>query len=513
MKRCLVAVVTACVAILSLQAQVINWAVLPGEYTKIEPCWGDMYLVHKGNDLGVINGDGKIIVSPEATRITGFYGGYALVLQSDNGQERIVGILSTDGSYSKVDGTYYTIPYQEFFSEGLLTVTNAKGKAGYMNVNGAIVKDFKVSFVSPFSEGYAVVGENEEYTIVDKRFNALSIQLGTVSQVYGGSNVYNGIAVIWDGNGRFYNFDVNKRTCKKISEPSSLDYDYMYCFSCITKRPETVPYDQPNRSPLTLAVAERGNRYGYVNNEKVVLPYQFEQAESFYGNYAIVKSEGRYALLSLHNTGGTFGAKADSDIKYRKSSDKNLTHKFNVFLPESWTGKDVSIKLKDENGMPVSIANNRGSCEFKSDGATGTKRYTVEIDADGLKLWNGEIAYNYQIEKEPETVIDGGGGSGTGLAKLSVSLKAANTQADKNNHCCIKATISNSNATPVTTKVQWSGSSLLEGANTTVTVPANGKTVVDIYLNVKKAISGQHVTVTTSAGGSATIEGLQLIPF
>ena len=233
------------------------------------------------NTLGVINGDGSVIVTPEANRITGFYGGLALVLKTDGGQERILGILSTDGSYSKVDGTYFTIPYQEFFSEGLLTVTTPRGQAGYMNGNGVIVKNFNVSFISPFSEGYAVVGENEDYSIIDKRFNTLSIQLGTVSQVYGGSNVYKGVAVVWDGNGKFYNFDVNRGTSKKISEPNSLDYDYMYCFSSITKRPEKVPYENPQRSSVSLTVAEKGGKYGYVSNGKPILPYQFEDAEDF----------------------------------------------------------------------------------------------------------------------------------------------------------------------------------------------------------------------------------------
>ncbi len=507
MKRTLLLTVIVCTA-MQMFAQLITWAVKPGVYTKIEPCWGDMYFAYKGNTIGVINGDGSVIVAPEANRITGFYGGLALVLKSDGGQERILGILSTDGSYSKVDGTYFTIPYQEFFSEGLLTVTTPRGQAGYMNGNGVIVKNFNVSFISPFSEGYAVVGENEDYSIIDKRFNTLSIQLGTVSQVYGGSNVYKGVAVVWDGNGKFYNFDVNRGTSKKISEPSSLDYDYMYCFSSITKRPERITYEDPQRSSRSLSVTEKGGKYGYVSNGKTILPYQFEQAEDFYGNYAIVKAKGKYALLSLHNVNDTFDAKANSNIKYRKSSGKDLVHKFGITLPTLWNDDNVTVRLKDNDGTLVNISNNGNSYEFKANGGNGTKKYNVEIDGDGMLLWQGEIAYNYTIEADP-VIIDGP----HGFKPLEVSLKAANTQADKNNRCYVKATISNPNPEAITATVSMTGSNLLESVSQRVTIPAYGSKDVSTYFTVKKATSGQKVIVSTTAGGTATLDGLQLIPF
>lgn len=510
MKRffCLIAI-TVIVAV-TVSAQIITWAVKPGLYSKIEPCWEDLYFVYNGNNVGVIYGDGREIVTPNASRITGFYGGLALVLNSDGGKERVLGILSTDGSYSRIDGIYYTIPYQEFFSEGLLTVINSKNQACYMNTNGVVVKSFNVSFISPFSEGYAVVGEGKDYSIIDKRFNTLTIQLGTVSQVYGGSNIYKGVAVVWDGNGRFYNFDVNRGICTK-SKPIPIDYDYMYCFSSITGRSDIVPYTQPMRSSQTLPVSEQGNKYGYMNTKNTILPCQFEQAENFYGDYAIVKAKGGYGILSLHNTTESFDAKVSSDVNYRKSASKELSHKFEIHVPSLWKSDDLIIRVKDENGVLMKINNNNSNYyEFKSDGAIGTKKFSVEINADDLCLWNGEITYNYTVEAEPKQMDDG-----TRLKPLTVSLQTTNNmKADRNNRCCLKATISNPNSTPITTKVMWSGSHMLIDSNTTVTIRANDKTVVDIYLKVSKAgTTKQSVTVSTNAGGSATLNGLQPIPF
>lgn len=493
-------------AVAQTHAQLINWSVKPGVYTKIEPCWGDMYFAFKGNTIGVINGDGSVIVTPEANRITGFYEGLALVLKSDGGQERILGILSTDGSYSKVDGTYFTIPYQEFFSEGLLTVTTPRGGTGYMNGNGVVVRNFNESFISPFSEGFAVVGENEDFSIIDKRFNKLSIQLGTVSQVYGGSNVYKGVSVVWDGNGKFYSFDVNRGTSSKIPKPSSLNYDYMYCFSTITNRPENVPYDDPQRSSISLSVTEKNGKHGYVTNGKTILPYQFEQAEDFHGKYAIAKIQGKYGLLSLHNANDTFDAKANSDIKYKKNSGKGLVHKFGITLPTLWNDYNVTVKLKDDEGSFVNISNYGNSYEFKANGGNGTKKYNVEIHGEGMLLWKGEIAYNYTIEADP-VIIEGP------YKPFTVSLKATNTQADKNNRCYVKATVSNPNSEAITATVTMTGSNLLEAVSQRITIPAYGSKDVSTYFTVKKATSGQKVTVSTTAGGTATLDGLQLIPF
>lgn len=504
-----------CAAIISLQAQVITWAVKPGVYSKIEPCWGDMYFVYNGNNIGVINGDGSEVVTPNASRVTGFYGGHALVLKSDGGKERVMGILSTDGTYLKIDGTYYTIPYQEFFSEGLLTITDSRGQAGYMNENGVVVKSFKVSFISPFSEGYAVVGENEEYTLVDRRFNTLSIQLGSVSQVYGGSNVYNGVAIIWDGNGKFYNYDVNRGICKRISEPKSLEYDYMYCFSIITKRSESVPYEQPIRSSKALTVIEKGNKFGYANEGKNILPCQFEQAESFYGNYAIVRLDGKCGIISLHKSEECFNAVAtNSQIKYKKNENKDISHNFRIAVPSKWNTDKINVIIKDDNGIHKDVVKKNGNFEFLGNGAIGNKKFSVEVESEGLILWTGELTYNYEQKKDdpilPPPPVDGA----KRVRDFAVTLKLNNDQADKNNHCNVTATIYNPNSEDISALVTFTGSNLLESISKRITVPAKGTKNVGTYFTVKqRSAKGQNVTVTTSAGGTATLSGLQLIPF
>ncbi len=504
---------------IGLYAQSIGWSVKPGVYDKIEPLSGEMYMIYTHGGIGIINGDGSEVVHPSASRITGFYGGLALVLKSEGGKERILGILSTDGSYSKVSGTYFTIPYQEFFSEGMLTVCNSRGQAGYMNSNGIVVKSFDVSFVSPFSEGFAVVGENEDYRLVDKRFNTISIQLGTVAQLYGGSNVYRGAAILWDGNGKFYNYDVRSGTCRKITEPRSLDYDYMYCFSEITRRPATVPYEKPERGVETISIVSQGGLYGYSAHGKIILPCQFDEAENFYGSYAVAKLKGSYGILkSLQNSQGDFNATATkSDIRYRRSASRNLEHGFSITLPSGlYGGDDITVRLKDDNGNPINITGKGSSYRFLADGGNGKRKYMVEIEDNGLKLWSGTIVYDYAIESEPIVITEESSGKSSLPSRMkpfTISLKLVNDRANKDNRCYVKATINNPNSEAITASVTIKGSNLLESTSQRVSVPAHGSKEVTTFFTVKKASPGQKVTASTTAGGHASLDNLQLIPF
>lgn len=498
----------------SLWAQVVSYSVKPGEYSSIEPCWEDMYYVTKENNVGVIRGDGKVVVEPTASHITGFYEDLALVLKSESGQHRLLGILSPDGSYKKVDGDYYSIPYQEFFSEGLLTVSTPRGNVAFMNPLGVVVKEFNARLLYPFAEGFAVLGEGSDYSLIDKHFNRVSIKLPTNAPIMGGTNVFEGKAVIWADNGKYYSYDLFNGKTKKISAPKSGNLDYLACFADITNRAFDAPYQEPRRGTKSLSASSKNGKFGYMSGEETVIPYQFDQAEDFYDGHAIVKNDGKYALLSYQPERGNFEVIAKNpEIKFRKSSGNRLTHRFDLKLPDNIKKDAVTISLKNEDGYDIDYKYINGSYQFLSDADSESKKYDVAIESDGLKLWEGELEYTYQQDSKPDPVPVPPSTNPQVLSKLSVSLSATRTHANKDNLCSVTATITNPNPTPVKTNVRWSGSSLLVGSGTAVTVPARGKISVVINLKVLKAKSGETVTVTTSAGGSATLRGLQLIPY
>lgn len=517
MKRIILLLSLVIVAVSMMLAQTVSWVIKPGVYSKIEPCWDNMYIVYKGGNVGVIDSDGKVIVAPSASRITGFYAGFALVLKAEGGQERILGILSTDGSYAKVTGNYYTIPAQEFFSEGLLTIVNARGQAGFMNANGVIEKVFEDTFVSPFSEGFATVGEGEDFRIVNRRFNELSIQLGTVSQVYGGSGVYQGIAIIWDGNGKVYDYDVTQGTCvpvkgsrKSLINLNNIQWDYLGCFATITNRSGTVPYESVQRPSVTLSASMENGKYGYTRDGNSIVPFQFEQAEDFYGSLAIVSIRGAYGLLGLKTSDDAFKVVANNPtISYKKDKDKDLSHKFTLSVPDSWNMEDINVRVTNQDGAELPVVQEGTVYEFKADGGKELQIYSVDVNSGNLKLWKGNLSYNYTPITEVIVVDE----VKTNDKPLNLTLKAGNTHADNKDRCYVTATVVNPNPNPVTATVRMSGTDLLTPVSQRITIPAHGSQKVSTYFTVKKAVSAQKVTATTTAGGSATLDGLQLIPY
>lgn len=518
MRRFLYLVMMVCTAF-AVHAQVITWSVKPGTYDKIEPCWNDLYLVYKGSSVGVINGDGREIVQPEASRITGFYGGQALVLRSVGGQERILGILASNGSYTRLDNACYAIPGQELYSEGLLTV-NKSGHSCYMDVNGNIVKEFDDDrFISPFSEGCAVVGEYEDYSLVDKKFRPIAISIDTNSGIGGGTNVYQGKAIVAGLNGKYYVFDVKAGRCMgtvKVGS-SGLEQDYLCCYIGESGRSWEIPYDSPERLSTVSAVKKEKNNdgYGYAGNDKTILPCQLEEAEDFYGNYAIAKNNRGYGLLYLHNSGENFAANAlNKNISYYQNEGRSLVHRFGVTMPTLLAEEPVSVKVRDESGFPVEVTSKGDSYEFSSNGSSGTKNFSVEVDAAGLKLWEGDIAYNYTVRvkevKRDNPIVTN---PDPQIKQLTVKLNMTNTHANKDNRCIVNATVYNPNSRAVTATVTITGSGTLAPVSQKVTIEPRGSKVVSTYFIIKKAVSRQYVNASTNYGGSAALNNLELIPF
>lgn len=503
---------------LCVNAQTVFWAISPGTYESIEEYGKGIYLVSKSNNYGIVNEEGKVVVPVEATRITRFYEGTALVLVSERGKERVAGILTDDGHYTTVSEIYFTIQYQDFFSEGLLSVTTSRGKLAYIDEYGNKVLEFNTNTGTVFTEGYATIGSGNSFSIIDRSGSQIQIKLGVIGNVQGGTNVYKGQAYVWDGNGKFYIMDAQSGVCRGTSKPR-LDLDYLYCFSSVTQRPATVPYDNVKSLPATLNKAKSNinGLYGFADGSDVVIPCQFSNVESFHGKAAIVTIDGRKGLINYSTSENFELSAANSKISYTEGAG-TLKHKAILNVPSMWKSKDISITTRNSSGDLIDSDYNNGNISFSTSELTGEKDYTIEVKADGLTLWSGKVNYTYERKRKPVVapVYDNSGHNDNNVAAtkpLEVKLFMLNTNADKNNHCNVQAEIHNPNNKSVTATVTIVGSNLLESKHTQITVPANGTKTVTTFFTVRKASRGQSVTASTSAGGSVTLNGLQLIPF
>lgn len=496
-------------------AQNISWVVTPGTYDRITTCGANLYEVAKGTRVGVIDNAGREIVPVECKEITGFHEGYALALADEGGQHRLLGILSDSGDYAYVgDERYYTMERQEFVSEGFLTVRDGGGNAGYMNTRGVVEHIFQgAGMAAPFSEGYAAVWIADDYHLFNKRFKEVEILLTTNSELEGGTNVYKGEAVVWAG-GKSYKYNVATGDCRKCKVRDE-DLDYLLCYSELTGRPQKAPLDVFSMpTSLVKPVLENG-KYGYGRNGVSLLSCQLDKASEVYGEVAIVSLGGKTGMLRMLPYDGSFGvATSTPEFEYWKGEAKELKHSFSVTLPAGWQDADLDVRVTNGDGARVAVEGKDGVYTFSTQELTGQVAYQVEIGYEGLKLWDGQFSCNYTSKKRPVPVPDDRRPDPVPVSQypLSVSVQMKNTMADKNGRCYVVATISNPNGKDVSTNVTFSGSELLNKSSYSIKVPAKGSRTVETFFTVKKVAKGQSVTVTSSAGGRASLSNQTLIP-
>ena len=482
-------------SLLTMKAQFVTWAILPGEYDKIEYCADNLFKVTKGGNVDYVNGSGKVI--PElsgADRITGFYEGHALVLKNKNGKERILGVLSAKGQFTPMQVECYAIPGKEFCSEGFIPVKFGTGKVGYVRTDGTFAHDFDKSIkeVDPFSEGYAVVGRGSNSQLVNTNFEPLRFRIDGVTERI--TSVYQGKAIIANSRDKCYELDVKEQKAPPpIHKAPTPEFDYLGCLQERTKRPKTVPYDEVQGEVKS---SKQGGKYGYDDGAMIFIPFQFDEAITLCGRQAIVKYNGKYALLSIHK--GTFDASPAErgEIVYKKSKAKGLSHKFTLRRPNDFDGNNPQVSVKrDGTAIPAKLSD--GQYEFYADAAKGKKYYTVEVSDQGLIIWEGPLAYEYIAKGDyppppPDTIISN--------IDLTISLSVTQN-ADKNNKCYVTATVYNPRNEAVTTTVTITGTNGFNDVSQTITIPAKSSENVTSYFMVKKDVKNASVRATESATG------------
>lgn len=504
---------------MTISAQSVSWVVKPGMYDAITHYTSTLFKVSKDGRLGVINAEGREVVPVECSEITDFYEGYALALVNDRGQHRVLGILSDSGDYASVsDGRYYTMPNQEFVSEGFVTVINDSRYAAFMNVHGVVEKVLEdaVGFW-PFSGGYALVEEDDDYYFLDKNLRRNDIAIETNYEFTYATNTYNNEAYIWVEDKCYkYNVATGKNTrVKDTSRFEDAPLDYLGCYRSVTGR-TNVPYDtKKTSSPLFKSIRQEG-KYGFERNGETLLSCQLEEVGDICGDVAVIRLDGRAGMLKMNPSSESFAVVTSKSIfDYYKGEEKELLHTFSLTLPAEWRNAQLAVSLTNADGGRFALEGKDGIYTFKTAELTGDMTYNVEVESEGLKLWRGQFACNYTAKQRPVQVIERHNENNVSSAvtsPLTVTVRMKNTMADKSGRCYVVATITNPNAKAVTTNVSFSGSELLNKAVFSVSIPPHGSREVSSFFTVKKVAKGQSVTVTSSAGGRTTLTNLVLKP-
>ena len=215
-------------------AQTFLWEMPPKEYTSISRVTQGIYKVVYDGKIGLIKPDGTKLSDVNCDEITSFYENKALLLKHDEGGKRIIGVITVNGRFILFSDKFYALQGQEFYSDGLLSVKDDQGRKGYIDENGNALIGFtgEYNIIKPFCEGYATVYKRKKYTLINKAGNEESIFIG-IGEVSNGTNVYNGLAYIFDKlNNKWYTWDVKNKKHKSVQKPKDVQqFDYLNCFS------------------------------------------------------------------------------------------------------------------------------------------------------------------------------------------------------------------------------------------------------------------------------------------
>lgn len=489
-----------------MAAQSIRWQLKPSDYSTISRFGPDMYQVVKAGKTGLIHSDGSVIIPVSYDQITGFYENKALVLVNESGKKRVLGVLTDRGDYTPFTGKYYTISGQSFYSDNMLSVEDANGQKGYLNERGIAKLGFdgKWSAIVPFTEGHAAVfsgkgNKDRKYHLIDKDGDEARFVIG-VGSVYGGTNVYKGKALVWDENGKFYEFDVKSGRCTSTKKPtiSNGQSDYLFCFPSISGRGIAPPFSSLPSGHTGLAPVVKDGLYGYSTANKEILPCQFVEASSFEDNMAIVNLQEKYGILRYEEGGTDFSLSVPQPhLEY--TSGKSVKCSFVLEKTEACSLDNLEVTVSDNvNGESIYSTNTADLYTFVIKPDFPNRSYTINVVSDGLRLWSGQVSYTFKKKEEQH---------------LRASLSISSNKADENDKVYVYATITNSGTEPVTAIVTMTGSSTFNPISRSVSVGAGSSTQVTSFFKVTHTVQNQYVEVKTSKGGHDRKNDLTLIQF
>lgn len=399
-----------------VKSETVRWIVQP-RYDYITYFSTDIIKCVNNNHIVLLDWSGVPIMDQGLLidSVTNFTGGYALALKKVSDGFKIVGFISEqkDHLFQRINDDYFTNQYS-FFSEGLLVVSNAKGKLGYLDTNGQCVIDCKYDKARPFRKGLASVqinvskNETRGYYInhLGQTKNPLGFHDGIIDK--GSSFNDNGEAVvkrdrdyaIIDRNMKV----VRTRTYDRIFPIRT--YDYAYCEDYANPAPVN------NQKPIVnerFVVFRNESAFGYRDLDNVVLvPAQFDEAELICNGRAIVSKDGKYGVLELIE--GEFSLICSSGcgvLKVYPGMDY-VDLDYEVRIPEMVDQNKLHFMIDKGDGKMDETGFKMGFKPVFKEGAKNCNLRAQLYSDDGLLLWEEkksiDIAYVQISLSNPEPV-------------------------------------------------------------------------------------------------------------
>lgn len=484
-----------------VMANTTEWLVAP-QYDSMEFYAPDVYKVMLDGKYGLIDSEGHVMVPPKYDVVFDFHDGTAVFGDYSSDGLMIKGTIGSDYSVSQVGKEYYMHDEYPFYSEGFIPVIDASGRYGYLDERCRPAFKFGSDETRPFSEGFAAVGEGDDFHWLTMTGERIFLSLPNGSYPYGGTNFHDGVAYLWDEYGEDFfivdaSFDVRK------IKPRELTVDYMY--RADSDKGLSIDYTrQQERYDRTLTPKLKNGKWSYTDSKgNLLASFQYDEADYFHGASAKARLNGKWGLLHVVEDDESFYVKSDKKVHMFKGKSGSECS-FQLSMPEKWKGDVLSVIVKDpDSGVTFDLNKKEGnfySFTYMPDESKKTESKTFQIDVknDDIILWQGEESYDFA------QAID-----------LVASLAVKNRKADSNNLCHVTATISNPSSIPVSAVVTLTGggsNSQFKNQTVSLTIPANGNRTVSSSFILKGVELDGWCAVSTSEGGQARKSNLEFKP-
>ena len=409
-----IVILVICLLITSqISAQTFVWEMKPRSYSELYRITKELYLVVDQGKKGIIRPDGTPVVDAICSEITSFYENRALLLKRENDRDQVIGVLTESGECYIFDNTYYVLSGQRFYSEGLLTVENNVGEKGYIDERGREILGFNKSHydnIKPFTEGYAAISQDQKYTLIDKAGNKMRIIIG-IGEIRGGTNVYNNEAYVWDIDGKYYIYNTKMRKCKKAQRPNSMQIDYLYRLSELTKCDEKVPYQAIVPDTLGIYPIQKDGKFGYELYDHVILPAQFPKASRVEYGYAIVCINDQYGILKYYKDSEGFSL-INQIESYEYLKGQSVNCKFSVKEPGVWQNQQFDVVVKDANNKANITVDKQGQdYSFEYLPEDDVHSFVVDILSEGMILQTETLTFTFKKKQIKVKVATDNGSS------------------------------------------------------------------------------------------------------
>ena len=382
----------ACV--LTTSAQTIQWLVKPN-YETISYLNSSIFKCKSRGRVQLIDTKGKDILSPLADSVTNFCENQALVLDKSRNGFKIRGIVNGAGIFTKVEGDYFANEYS-YCSEGLISVVNTSGKAGYLDDKGKLVIPCQYRIARPFIKGWASVepAKWQKQTIyINRQRETLKIPDFHNGKVIMGSSFnssgealvayYENDNVVINTKGKV----VRKYDQKKNVVPVR-SYDFAFEESGKNSIPDSAPkilFDT-ELFPFT-----SGQLVGYKKADRIVAPPQFSQARQFANGCAIICQNDKFGIVKLAE--GTFSGAFEGEDLLVAAGKKAPTYTYSLAVPENLNSNalQVMFDIGDGNMQSVILQDNKYEFTPFIDDDTDVCVMKMQVMSDGLLLWTDSL--------------------------------------------------------------------------------------------------------------------------